>query len=49
MPNLESRPRTDHLIRVVSTESASIVMLAMTILVVGMIFMLAPIMINWIS
>jgi hypothetical protein len=49
MPNLESRPRTDHLIRVISTESASIVLLAMTLLVVGMIFMLAPIMIDWIS
>lgn len=49
MPNLDSRPRTDNLIRVISTESAGIVLLAMTFLVVGMIFMLVPIMIDWIS
>lgn len=49
MPNLQSRGRTDQLIRSVSTESAGIILLAMTLLLVGMIVLLAPIVIDWVA
>lgn len=49
MPNLGSRVRTDHLIRVITTELAGIILLAMSLLLVGMILLIAPVVIDWVA